>query len=78
VGAADGRAIDVEVWEFDAAHLGSFLQLVGPPLALGTVELSDGTQERGFVCEPRGVASGGSALDITAYGGWRGFLASLG
>lgn len=78
VGAADGRAIDVEVWEFDAAHLGSFLQLVGAPLALGTVELSDGTQERGFVCEPRGVASGGSALDITAYGGWRGFLASLG
>ena len=77
VGPSQGRAIDVEVWEMDSAHLGSFLQLVGPPLALGTVELSDGTQERGFVCEPRGVDPSGTALDITAFGGWRGFLASL-
>jgi len=77
VGPDAGRAVDVEVWEIDAAHGGSFLQMVGPPLALGTVELVDGTQERGFVCEPRGVAEGGSALDITAYGGWRGFLDSL-
>jgi allophanate hydrolase len=78
VGPEAGHAIDVEVWEIDAAHGGSFLQMVGPPLALGTVELADGTQERGFVCEPRGVAAGSPALDITAHGGWRGFLASLG
>ena len=77
VGPAEGRAIDVEVWEMDAAHVGSFLALVGAPLALGTVELSDGSCERGFVCEPRGVASGSGALDITEHGGWRAFLASL-
>ena len=77
VGAHEGRAIEVEVWEMDRAHIGSFLALVGAPLALGTVELADGTSERGFVCEPRGVAAGSGAIDITEHGGWRGFLASL-
>ena len=76
VGTGQGRAIDVEVWEMDARHVGSFLALIGAPLALGTVELADGSSERGFVCEPRGVATTG-ALDITEHGGWRGFLASL-
>ncbi len=70
-----GRAIDVEVWEMDSAHVGSFLALVGAPLALGTVELADGSSERGFVCEPRGVAPDTPALDITHFGGWRAFLA---
>lgn len=77
VGAEQGQAIEVEVWEMDSAHVGSFLALVGAPLALGTVELTDGSSERGFVCEPRGVAAGSGALDISAHGGWRGFLASL-
>jgi len=77
VGATDGRAIDVEVWEMDSAHVGSFLGLVGAPLAIGTVELADGSSERGFVCEPRGVAPGSGALDISHHGGWRAFLASL-
>jgi len=75
--AGDGRNIEVEVWEMDAAHVGSFLALVGAPLALGTVELEDGSSERGFVCEPRAVAPGTGALDITAHGGWRAFLDSL-
>ena len=77
VGTEQGRAIEVELWEMDSAHAGSFLSLVGAPLALGTVELADGSSERGFVCEPRGVAPASGALDISEHGGWRGFLASL-
>jgi allophanate hydrolase len=77
VGEPDGVAIEVEVWEMDSAHLGSFIALVGAPLAIGTVELADGSSERGFVCEPRAVAAGSGALDISSFGGWRGFLASL-
>ena len=77
VGAEQGQAIEVEVWEMDSAHVGSFLAFVGAPLALGTVKLAVGSSERGFVCEPRGVAAGSGALDITAFGGWRGFLASV-
>ena len=76
VGEEGGQAIEVEVWEMDAAHLGSFLALVGAPLAIGTVELEDGTCERGFVCEPRAIAAGSGAIDITTFGGWRGFLGS--
>jgi allophanate hydrolase len=77
VGAAEGGAIEVEVWEMDQAHLGSFLALVGPPLALGSVELADGSVVNGFVCEPRGVLPGSGAMDITDHGGWRPFLAAL-
>ena len=77
VGSDDGQAIEVEVWEMDSAHVGSFLALVGAPLAIGTVELADGSSERGFVCEARGVAPGTGAIDISHFGGWRGFLASL-
>ena len=77
VGAELGQAIEVELWEMDSAHAGSFLTLVGAPLAIGTVELADGSSERGFVCEPRGVAAATGAIDITHFGGWRGFLASL-
>lgn len=76
VGPAQGQAIEVELWEMDRSHAGGFLALVGAPLAIGSVELADGSSERGFVCEPRGVAPGSGALDITAYGGWRGFLAA--
>ena len=76
-GNGPGRAIEVEVWEMDSAHVGSLLALIGAPLALGTVELADGSSERGFVCEPRAVDAAGGALDITQHGGWRGFLASL-
>jgi allophanate hydrolase len=35
--------------------------------------LADGTTVKGFVCEPAAVAG---AEDITAFGGWRAYLAS--
>ena len=45
-----------------------------PPLGIGTLELEDGRQVKGFICEPRGLEG---ASDITAHGGWRAYLASL-
>jgi len=77
VGASEGAAVEVEVWEMDRAHVGSFLALIGAPLALGTLELEDGSSACGFVCEPRGVSNGSGAIDITQHGGWRAFVASL-
>ena len=44
-----------------------------PPLAIGTVELADGSWWKGFVCEPTALAG---ATDITATGGWRRHLAT--
>jgi allophanate hydrolase len=68
-----GAAIAVEVWEMPSLELGSFITTIPSPLALGKVELRDGAWVTGFVCEPYGVESGN---DITAFGGWRGWLAS--
>ncbi|BBF91939.1 allophanate hydrolase [Blastochloris tepida] len=65
--------IEVEVYELDHAGFGSFVALVPPPLCIGTVALADGSEVKGFLCEGRAVAD---ALDITAFGGWRGWLVS--
>jgi allophanate hydrolase len=70
-----GSAIEVEVYELDVAAFGSFVVEVPAPLAIGTVVLDDGTEVKGFVAEPRALEG---ATDITALGGWRAYIASLG
>ena len=71
--AEDGAAIEVEVWELSPAALGSLMTLVPAPLAIGRVLLADGEEIAGFVCEGHAA---GTATDVTAYGGWRAYLAS--
>jgi allophanate hydrolase len=71
--ADGGAALEVEVWALTHAAFGDFVAEVPSPLAIGTVELVDGTWVKGFVCEPFAVEG---AEDITAYGGWRAWLAS--
>lgn len=71
-GSGSGR-IEVEIWEMDIANFGSFVALIPSPLGIGTLRLVDGRTVKGFVCET--YASAG-ALDITAFGGWRNWLAS--
>jgi allophanate hydrolase len=68
-----GAAIELEVWEIPAASMGSFLEGISAPLGLGKVELADGTQVTGFICE--GIVAG-TAQEITGYGGWRSWLAA--
>jgi allophanate hydrolase len=72
-GGAGGGPIVVEVWDMPAAGFGSFVAAVPPPLAIGSVELADGSWVKGFVCEPHALLN---ATDITAYGGWRGYMAA--
>jgi len=69
--AEGGAAIAVELWELPAKHFGSFMAGIPAPLGIGTVELADGSWEKGFICE--GLAAEG-AEDITALGGWRAFV----
>jgi allophanate hydrolase len=69
-----GAAIAVEVWEMPTAAVGSFLSLIPPPLGLGSIELANGQWVHGFVCEHHALAG---ARDITEFGGWRAYLASL-
>jgi allophanate hydrolase len=68
-----GAAIEVEVCDVPVTELGSFIAAVPPPLAIGKIELADGSWVSGFVCEPVGLAG---AEDITHFGGWRAYLAS--
>ncbi len=70
----EGPGIELEIWEMPTAQAGSFLKLVAPPLAIGTLRLEDGGQAQGFVCEGFAV---GTAREITAFGGWRAYRASL-
>ncbi|WP_329130214.1 allophanate hydrolase [Streptomyces sp. NBC_01476] len=69
--ADGGAAIEAEVWELPAAALGRFLAALPCPMALGSVELADGSSTPGFLCEPLALQD---AEDITAYGGWRAYL----
>jgi allophanate hydrolase len=69
----DGLAIEVEVWALDAAGFGDFVDAIPAPLGVGKVRLVDGTEVTGFLCEPHAVEH---APDITAYGGWRAYLAA--
>jgi len=70
VGAGEGAAIAVEVWSMSAQAFGRFVAEVPSPLAIGTVRLADGSEVKGFVCEPVALAG---APDITGYGGWRAY-----
>lgn len=71
--AEGGAAIEMEIWELPAREFGSFVAGIPGPLGIGTVELADGSKVQGFVCEAHAAAT---ATDITAYGGWRAWLAS--
>ena len=67
-----GESIELEIWAMPKQHLGSFLALIPSPLGLGKVELIDGRQVVGFICEPYGIEG---ATDITHTGGWRNWMA---
>ena len=68
---ADGQAIDVEIWSVPAQHFGSFVAGIPAPLGIGKVEIADGQQVCGFICEPGGIEG---AEEITEYGGWKNWI----
>jgi len=69
-----GAPIEVELWDVPVTAFGAFVAEIPAPLGIGTLELADGRLVKGFICEPRGLEG---ARDITAFGGWRAYLASL-
>jgi allophanate hydrolase len=69
--AFSGPGIEVEVWSLDPAAFGDFVAKIPSPLGIGLLQLDDGTDVRGFICEPFAVRG---ARDITEYGGWRAYL----
>ncbi len=74
VAAGQGSAIALEVWDMPLQHYGSFVALIPAPLGIGTLTLADGSRVQGFVCEPEALYD---AEDISHWGGWRAYMASL-
>lgn len=72
--AEGGAAIAGEVWRLPAAGFGSFVAALPQPMGIGQTLLEDGTSVAGFLCER--VALEG-AQEITHFGGWRAYRASL-
>ncbi|MDX8524151.1 allophanate hydrolase [Mesorhizobium sp. MSK_1335] len=70
-----GMSIDVEVWRLGPEAFGRFVAAIPSPLGIGNIELDDGTSSKGFLAEPAGLTA---ATDISAYGGWRNFMAASG
>ena len=70
-----GTAIDIEVWALDRPAFGDFVAAIPAPLGIGTLRLADGSTVQGFLCE---AAATSDACDISAFGGWRAYVASLG
>lgn len=69
-----GRGIEGEIWRLPASGFGAFATAVPAPMTIGTVELADGRQVSGFLVEPYAVEG---APDITRFGGWRAYQASV-
>jgi allophanate hydrolase len=72
VDAGAGSSIELEVWALAAAAFGKFVAAIPPPLSIGTVRLADGRGVKGFIVEPADIAG---ARDISAFNGWRAFVA---
>ncbi len=71
VANGDGCPIKLEVWAMPIDAVGSFLKSIPSPLGLGSIELADGREAKGFLCEQAGVEG---ATDISAFGGWRRYI----
>jgi allophanate hydrolase len=67
-----GTPIKLELWALSAAAFGKFVAAIPPPLSIGTIRLADGRDVKGFIVEAAAV---NRARDISAFGGWRAFMA---
>lgn len=74
VRSKSGKPISLEVWALPETAFGGFMAGIPQPLGIGTIDLADGSQVKGFLCEAAGLDG---AEDITVFGGWRAYLASL-
>jgi hypothetical protein len=69
---AAGDSVEVELHELPLAGVGALVPLLPAPLAIGRVELADGSSVSGLVCAYRPD----DAVDVTEYVSWQRYLAS--
>jgi allophanate hydrolase len=66
-----GSAFDLEIWELPIQNAGKFISMIPQPLGIGTLNLGDGSQVKGFICEPCVVET---SEDISRFSGWREYM----
>jgi allophanate hydrolase len=71
-----GAAIEVDVWALPPDGWTAFVSRGVPGLAVGRIELADGSVRPGFVAAADGTASGAGRQDLTGFGGWRAWRAA--
>ncbi len=64
----EARAAELELWEMPARRFSDFVDGIPEPLGIGMVELENGEQVRGFLCEQYAT---NDAREITEQGSWR-------
>lgn len=69
-----GASIEIEIWEMPVERFGSFVASIPAPLGIGKVELDNGTEVPGFICEEYAALD---AEDITHMGSWRSFQLTI-
>jgi allophanate hydrolase len=72
VESGEGFSIELEVWALSARAFAQFVAAIPPPLSIGTIRLADGRNVQGFLVEAAGLDG---ARDISAFGGWRAYMA---
>ncbi len=77
VRVTDGKGVKValEIWSVSPSGLASILLEEPPGLAIGKVRLDDGETVLGVIGEPALVEG---QKEITAFGGWRAYVAAAG
>lgn len=73
VQSGKGASIAAEIWSLDPSGFGTFVSRIPAPLGIGTLNFTDGTSAKGFLCEAEAVRD---AHDISHHGGWKAFLAA--
>lgn len=76
VDADIGSEIEIETYFVPKETFGDFIAMVPEPLGIGSVETSNGEWVKSFICEEFGYKQHGTT-DITEFGGWRSYQASL-
>ncbi|WP_101524636.1 allophanate hydrolase [Nocardioides houyundeii] len=71
LGDGGGVSVTGELWQLPVAALGDFLAALPEPMALGRVELADGSWVPGFACAADAAAAG---RDISEHGDWLRYL----
>ena len=69
-----GSSIAIEVWAMPSKRFGEFIKGIPQPLGIGTLDLENNEQVKGFICESCATKN---AEDVTNHGGWRNYLHSI-